>query len=175
VFFLTKPPLLRWAAATVLVLVALWADLRTDPTVPHPFALSDLAAGDTIELRDVQMRSVPPDLFDPVDLPAVAGRAVGAGEPILASVLDPSSIDVPDGWLAVELGVPGGTGPGSHVVAIIAHPESPAPTSHRGLVVSVDEGDGFGGLLATCAFPPEAASAVAVAAAEGRVSVLTGA
>jgi hypothetical protein len=174
-FLLARPPVLRWVLAVGLVLVALWADLRPDATVEHPFARSDLPVGAEITRTEVDMVEIPTGILESVELPLVLGRPVVAGEPILRSSSSPDEVTMPDGWLQVELAVPVGAHPGSTVVVVATAPaEGDAPDSYEGLVVS-SGGDGdFGARIATCAFPPEQATEVAVAASQNRISVLIG-
>lgn len=173
-FLIARPPTLRWAAAVLLVLAGLWADLRPEGTVEHPFATSDLASGQQVTSADVDMIEVPPGVFEPVAIPLTLARPVAAGEPVLASSLSVDAIAIPDGWLVIELAVPNGAHPGSDVVAVISEFESDLPTAVEGLVLTAGVADGFGATLASCAFPGDEAGLVAVAAAENRLTVLTG-
>lgn len=173
-FLLSKPPVLRWVAATILVVIALWADLRPPATVEHPVANDEIATGEEVDLGDVRMVDIPVGLLDPVELPFIAGRRIAAGDLILATDANVDQVTPPDGWLLVELAVPDGARPGSAVVAVVSGADSDPATRHDGVVVSVGVDDGFGGELAACAFPADDAALVAVAAAENRISVLIG-
>ncbi len=173
-FLLSKPPVLRWVAATILVVIALWADLRPSATVEHPVAVAEIPAGDEVTVGQVRMIDVPAGLLEPVELPFVAGRRIGPGDPILATDMSVDEVAPPQGWLLVELAVPDGAKPGSPVVAIVSGMDPDPATRHDGVVVSVGVDDGFGGELAGCAFPADDAAIVAVAAADNRISVLIG-
>jgi hypothetical protein len=174
-FLLARPPVLRWVVAVTLVLVALWADLRPPTTVEHPFARTDLAVGAELTSADVDMVDIPAGMLAPVELPLVLSRPVAAGEPILSSSSSTDEVGLPDGWLLVELAVPIGAHPGSTVVVVASGlDKDTAPDSYEGIVVSSGSDDGLGGALATCAFPPDQAPAVAIAASENRISVLIG-
>ena len=47
-FWLTRPPYLRWAAAAAVVVAAFLWDLRGSSDILYPFATSAIAAGATI-------------------------------------------------------------------------------------------------------------------------------
>jgi len=167
VFLLGRPLVLRWTLAVVLVLAAIYVDLRPPSTVDHPYAAFDLDAGDAIDRSSVLWRSVPKGLFEPVDLPASAGRQINRGQPILMADIDTRNVDVPDGWLVVEVPVPQGSVSGGAVVAIVAHFDA-EPVSHPGVIVSTQDD------RCSCAFPTDAAAEIAIALTENRVQILLG-
>jgi len=174
-FLLARPPVLRWVLAVGLVLVALWADLRPAQTVEHPFARTDLPAGAEITRTEVDMVEIPTGILESVELPLVLSHPVVSGEPILRSSSSTDEVTMPDGWLQVELAVPAGAHPGSTVVVVAtALAEGDAAASYQGIVVTSGVDDAFGARIATCAFPPEQATAVAVAASQNRISILIG-
>ncbi len=167
-FWLARPPYLRWAAACVLVVTAFVLDLAPPATVAHPFAVADLPAGAEVTEGDVIFRQVPAGLLDPVTLPFVTGRPVAEGEPVLASDRA-AGPPVPEGWWSIELPVPAGTRAGTEVRLVTGGGE-PVP----GIVVAAPVADGFSEPMALVAVPGDAADSVAAAAADRRVTVLLG-
>lgn len=168
-FWLTRPPYLRWAAAALLLVGALAWDVRGRSGVPYPFAAQPIAAGAIIGESDVEWLTVPDGLLTPPDLSApIAARAIVAGEPILPSAVD-AEAGVPDGWWAVPVALPAAAVVGSRVrlIATVSGIES------DGLVVAAASTDllsiSDAGLVAV---PPEHATAVAGAAVDGTLIVL---
>ena len=168
-FWLTRPPYLRWAVAVAIVVAALLWDLRGSAHTLYPFASSAIAAGTPITDSQVVWRSIPegamkmPDLSDPV-----ASRDVASGEPIVPSAVSGASM-IPDGWWSVPIPLPGAAIPGTRVrlVGIDTVFET------DGIVVSVggEELLSFSesGMVAV---PPDFAAAVAIAARDGTLIVL---
>ena len=168
-FWLTRPPYLRWAAATLLFLVALAWDLNGRSGSAYPFAAQPIAAGAPITEGDVEWRTVPEGLLSLPDLTApVAARAIAAGEPILPSAVDADQ-GIPDGWWAVPVALPSATAIGASVRLI----STDRAIQSEGIVVAVGSSDllsiAEAGLVAV---PPEHAAAIATAAAEGTLIVL---
>lgn len=167
-FWLTRPPYLRWAAAVLLVLLALAWDLRGRGGVAYPFAATAIEAGAVIGEDDVEWRTAPRGLLAAPDLSApVAARSIAAGEPILPSSLDDDA-GVPEGWWAVPVALPPAATRGAAVRLI-----GPDGVESDGIVVGVGSTELLSfsdvGLVAV---PPERAAAVAAAAVEGTLIVL---
>ncbi len=168
-FWLTRPPYLRWAAAAAIVIAAFIWDLHGSAAMRYPFAAHAIPAGSPITDPDVEWRDLPagviamPDLTDPV-----AARDLAAGEPIVPSSVAPTS-PIPDGWWAVPVALPTGTPPGTRAQLIGTDPAFET----EGIVVATAEQDllsfSDGG---TVAVPPERAAAVALAARDGTLIVL---
>lgn len=165
-FWLTRPPYLRWAAACLVVVVATWIEFRPDASTPHPFAVAPIGVGELVDASVVEWRDVPVGLLAPVTLPLTSDRAVAPGEPILAPSATPDT-GVPTGWWALELDLPAGARPGDPV-RIVAH-----TGVNRGVVVEVRDGD-FGERTGLVAVPEDAADAVATAAADHGLVVMVG-
>lgn len=165
-FWLARPPYLRWALAALVVLAGLIVELRPATTVPHPFTTTAVQMGDTIDETSVVWRDVPIGLLPPVSLPAVAPRALDAGEPVPAGTAVSGS-GVPPGWWALELPVPAGAAPGMDVRVVTDGVVT------DGAVVRLATGD-FGGTTALVAIPEAASTDVASAARDGSVTVLLG-
>ena len=170
-FWLTRPPYLRWAAAAAVVLVALLWDLRNEAKMPYPFAASSIAAGTPIAESMVEWRKLPegamalPDLSDPV-----AVRDLPAGEPIVPSAVSGAPV-IPDGWWSIPVPLSQGAVPGSRVRLI----DALSGLEVDGVVVSTGTDDlmslDTSGLVAV---PPDTAAAIAISAAEGALVVLLG-
>lgn len=166
-YWLQRPPYLRWAVGALVVLAALAWDLRPSPTTSIPFAARALPAGDPIGADAVVWRRVPSGLLTAPDLEgAVAAVPVPEGDPITAAVVA-GRVEVPEGWFALPVDIGGHAAAGDRVVLVIADP----PTSVPGVVVSTQTGDRFSldFTPAVVAVPAEHTAAVAAAALDGRV------
>ena len=166
VFWLRRPPYLRWIIAAAVLLVGGFLDTRSAETVDYPHAESDIHAGQSIA-DQMEWRRVPAGL-----LPRWEGDVVGyavtdlaAGTPLLPSLVD--AVSVPDGWWSVAISLPQSIGPGT-----------PIRVSARDTVVTgilsgevVDNGYEFVGPVA---FPANDAALVAAAAASDTVVVMIG-
>ena len=169
VFWLNRPPYLRWAAAAAVVVAAFLWDLRGSSDILYPFATSAIAAGATITEADVEWRRVPegtmalPDLSDPV-----AARDVPAGEPIVPSAVS-GATTIPEGWWSVPVSLPATALPGTRIRLV--DPASGFETD--GIVVAAGSDD----LMSfeesgMAAVPPAAATLIAIAASEGTLVIL---
>ena len=155
-YWLQRPPYLRWAAA--------W-DMSGDPTSLHPYLATDVAAGDAIGETDVEWREVPMGMLPAPDLTRpVAAADLQAGDPLLDAVLR-GPVAVPDGWWAVPVAVGANAGPGDEVLLVVTDP----PTTISGVVVTAQKGDPYSLDFrpASVAVPAEAAALVAAASAQG--------
>jgi len=169
VFWLTRPPYVRWAVAAAIVVAALLWDLRGSAQILYPFASGAIAVGTPITESQVVWRSIPegamemPDLSDPI-----ASRDLAAGEPIVPSAVSGESM-VPDGWWSVPMPLPGMATPGSRVRLVGI--ETVFETD--GIVVSAAGGDllsfSESGMVAV---PASFAAVVAIAARNGTLIVL---
>ena len=168
-FWLARPPYLRWAAAAAVVVAALLWDLRDSGDILYPFAASAIAAGAAITETDVEWRHVPegsmtvPDLSDPV-----AARDVPAGEPIVPSAVSEAAT-IPAGWWAVPVPLPATAVPGTRVHLV----DASSGVETDGIVVTAGSDD----LMSfdesgMAAVPPDAATLIAIAAQEGTLVVL---
>ena len=168
-FWLTRPPYLRWAAAAAVVLAALLWDLRDESETPYPFAASEIAAGSSITESMVEWRNLPNGVMALPDLSApVAARDLTAGEPIVPSAVSGATI-VPDGWWSVPVPLSPGAVPGSQVRLI----DTVSGLETDGFVVAAGTDDllsiDTSGLVAV---PPDAAAGIAIAADQGTLVVL---
>lgn len=175
-YWFARPPYLRWAAASLLVITAAVAEFRPAATVAHPFAAVDLEPGRPVSPGDVEWRAVPIGLLPLPELEGAATlRAVPAGEPLLPSSLGPEEASLPEGWWAIPLSLPERAAAGDAVRLLVIDPFTGGTTALPGLVV---EPGGRSDLLALTpglvAVPGEAAGLVAAASTEGRVVVALG-
>ena len=169
VFWLTRPPYLRWAAAAAVVVFAFLWDLRGSSDMLYPFASNAIAAGAPITETVVDWRRVPegtmplPDLSSPV-----AARDLPAGEPIVPSAVA-GATTIPDGWWSVPVTLPAAAVPGTTARLI----DAASGFEIDGVVVAPGSDDLMSfddsGLVAV---PPDAASLIAIAAREGTLVVL---
>ena len=164
-YWLQPPPYARWAAATLLVLGALWWDLRAPPTAQHPFAARAIASGQPIADGDIRWDRLPRDTFPVPNLEgAVTAVAIAPGEPITAAMLAPDAL-VPEDWWAVPIDIGAPTSPGDTVMLVVLDP----PLSVPGIVVEPQRGDSFSldHRPALVAVPGDAAAVIAAAESAG--------
>ena len=83
--WLQTPPWGRWIAAGLVVLGAVWVELRPDPSVEHPFATEAIVAGTEIGDWNTKPQRVPAGMLEPVTVGGVALTDIAPGDPILAS------------------------------------------------------------------------------------------
>jgi hypothetical protein len=169
VFWLARPPYLRWVAAAALVVAAFLWDLRGSSDILYPFAASAIAAGATITEAEVDWRRVPkgtmvlPDLSDPV-----AARDLPAGEPIVPSAVS-ATTTIPEGWWSVSVPLPATAVPGTRIHLI----DAGSGVETDGIVVAAGSHD----LMSfeesgMAAVPPEVATQIAIAARDGTLVLL---
>jgi hypothetical protein len=169
VYWLQRPPYLRWTAAALLLLAALAWDLRQPATELMPFAARAVQAGEAIDAAAVEWREVPAHLLPPVDLStAFAAVDLDHGDPLVEGVLR-GPLTTPDGWLEIPVETGANPGPGDQVVLVITEPPATVP----GLVIDRQEGDAYSLDFrpAVVAVPAESAALVAAAAAGGTLVV----
>ena len=171
--WISRPPYVRWALISLLILVSLWLELRPESTVTHPFLTRDLIRGEPVE-SSVEWRDIAHGVLEPVPGTGFADRPLTAGQPLLRGDTTDVPMAVPPGWWLVDVAVPAEAAVGSQIQLVIL----PAP-GHRptppigGVVTGVRPADFEGdGLVGAVAFPPDRAATAAVAIAEKRVSVL---
>jgi hypothetical protein len=171
VLWLTPPPYLRRLVAGLALVVALAIDLTGNPTVDHPFVIVDIAAGAPIEPTDVEYRPVPAEMLPVVPDPVgFAARDLLAGDPLTPSALT-NLPPPPEDWWSIRTPLPVGTVVGTRVRLISAEPN----VDVVGVVTGVPAESMLGGELdGMVAVPPDAAAAVADAAARRTLTVLIG-
>lgn len=164
-YWLPRPPYLRWAGAALLLVGALAWDLRAPALEVRPFAARALAAGEPIDAAAVEWREVPAGLLPSPDLTAaVAAMDLAAGDPLLPALLG-TRVAIPDGWWEIPAAIGTHAAAGDAVMLVITDP----PSTVEGLVVSPQQGDAYSldYRPAVVAVPAEAAGLVASAAAAG--------
>ncbi|MEX1126140.1 MAG: hypothetical protein WEE53_10810 [Acidimicrobiia bacterium] len=166
--WLQTPPWGRWIATGLIVLGALWVELRPEPTVEHPFATEDIAAGAEIGEWNRRLQPVPDGMLEPVILDGVALTDIALGEPILASTVGDRDEKIPDGWWAIEIALPGSVRPGDRAEMVLLDTGSVVPA----VVVAGVTDDPLGSGLGSVAVSGEHAAEVAAAAVNGRVAVM---
>lgn len=164
-----RPPYLRWAAAVVVVLIALAVDLSQGATAPHPFVAEAAVVGTPISGVGIEWREVPVGLLEPPALDAgYVGRSLRSGEPLLAGDVSSES-PIPDDWWAVPLALPPQATRGTTVRLVILESDLVVD----GIVTSAAGSGSFGieeaGLVAV---PGDRAAPVAAAAATGNMTIL---
>jgi Flp pilus assembly protein CpaB len=180
VYWFRRPPYLRWGAGALLIALALVGEFRTAPTVSYPFAAGPLPAGQAITNEVVKWRPMPAGLLPTPELDdRVTARAVGAGEPLVPSLLVGHQAAVPDGWWVLPIALPGRALPGDRVQLVLVPVDPVAlPITVPGTVVeaatSSDDPFSLAGPTGLVAVPGDHAAEVAQAAGEGRVVVALG-
>lgn len=167
-FWLRRPPYLRWIGAGVLLLIGLVMDLRGPAVERYPFAAEPIGPGDAvtsaIEWRDVPVGLLP-EWRQPVS--GVMGTNLAAGDPVLPSSL--ADVTVPEQWWSVSLPLPVKTAPGTSIR--VRQPLTGELI--EGVVVDSGADNGFG-VIGMVAFPATHAAKVADAAAADALVVMVG-
>jgi len=168
-FWLRKPPYVRWAAAGLILIAALLWDLRNAATEPYPFAGRDLGAGEVIQPGDVEWRDLPAGALPDADLEGrTAIVPIRRGEPLTPPLLS-SEPEYPDDWWAVPVAISATAVPGSTVRLVVLDP----PMTVDGIVSRAGTDDPFSlGAAGLVAVPAEVAAQVAGAAIGGNLVVL---
>ena len=175
VYWLRRPPYLRWLIAASLVVIGLVVETRGEETERYPFAAGAITAGtdiaDTIEWRTVPSGLLP-TWQEPVT--GVAACNVAAGSPLLPGLR--GETEIPAGWWSIPVPLPvaatpgtplrlldgitgelvdgvlatGGTDNGFETVAMVAFSPDDAPRAAQAVasdafVVMIGHGDGADG------------------------------
>lgn len=174
-YWIARPPYLRWIIVAFVVLFSLWIELRPDPTTLHPFTEREIGRGAPVAAA-IEWRLIPVGVLPPVEGLGFAAHELAAGEPILPSDLVAEPFLAPDGWWIVDVELPADTRIGSPVQLVIVPSVGDAIRAPiAGIVMSVRSSDGnFGSGLpsGSVAVAPEDAATAAVAIANKQVSVL---
>jgi hypothetical protein len=161
-------PLGRWTLAILIAVAALYVEFRPDPIVHQPFAVVDIAPGDPIDASNTELRRVPAGLFDGAVEGDVATKQVLSGEPVLKSDVAESDRVVPLGWWVVGVALPQGASPGDPVRLVLLD----TGMEVEGVVAHQGSDDPFAAADGGVAVPEERSADVALAAANGRLTVL---
>jgi hypothetical protein len=174
VYWFVSPPYARYAAAALIVLVALWMDLRPAPVDLRLVARQDISAGTELDRSQFESSPMPAGMFTAVEPTGVAAIGISKGDLLLSSHV--AAVAPPDGWWVVLLPVPPGVRPGTdlRVVLLTADPTK-EPEAVPGLVIVPPDraSSGFGDPEGSVAIPEDAVERVAAAVSAGRVIVLS--
>lgn len=161
-------PWLRWALVVVVALVALYVELRPDPTTAQPFTTVGVSPGDVIDESNTEMRRVPTGLMEPAELGEVATRSIPSGYPVLVGDVGTENVMVPLDWWVVTAPLPRGAWAGDRVRLVILD----TGVEVEGFVAHPGADDPFAAADGGVAVPPDSSAEVAIAAANGRLAVL---
>ena len=170
-YWFRRPPYLRWTAAVIVVTLALWMDLRREPTELRPFAVAMIEAGTAMEPDLIEYLEVPAGLLPEVELDGITVNLIQSGEPIIPALLSDRGA-LPEGWWALEMQVPSGVAPGSELRLVVEEDGVNAIPAIVTAVVPPDPLDGWSQPSALVAIPADRAGALATPLSEGRVRVL---
>lgn len=158
----------RWGLVLLIAAAAAYIELRPDPEVDTPFAVTAIEPGDTIDSSNTEMRGVRSDLFEGASLGSVATRPVAAGDPVLATDMKASGSVVPTGWWVVAVTLPEGARTGDRVRLVLLD----TAVEVEGVVAHPGSDDPFAAADGGVAVPAESSGEVALAAANARLAVL---
>lgn len=158
----------RWALVTLIAAVAVYVEFRPDPTVESPFAAVTISPGDVIDETNTELRRVPSGLLDSAQRGEIATRSILSGSPVMASDVSEQGRTVPPGWWVVGVTLPDGADVGDDVRLVLLD----SGEEVAGVVAHPGSDDPFAAADGGVAVPPERSSDVAVAAANGRLTVL---
>jgi hypothetical protein len=176
VYWLQRPPILRYVAAGVVLLFAAWVEVRPDRSVDHPFAATEIPAGALIDESLIDWRPIPVGALPPIVVQGVATIAIPAGTPLIAPLLGSQERDAPDGWWTMELEFSPDLQRGAALQLVVIPGPGEVPIAPIPAVVVVPAGaTSFSGASpGLVAVPPQDAAAAAIAAAAGKIAVLAG-
>ncbi len=171
VFWLERPPYVRWVAAALLLAGAAAMDLTERAESPFPFVVSALAGGEPITPGDVEWRNVPTGLLGrPATPRGVAAHDLDVGDPLVAGAVADASA-VPTGWWSVPIELPESASVGDRVRLVSLEPALDV----EGVVAQPSQSSAFSTRLpGLVAVPHDRAGSVARAAGSGRLVVLLG-
>jgi hypothetical protein len=158
----------RWALVILVALVAAYVEFRPDPTVAAPFATMTISPGDVVDETNTEMRHVPAGLLDSAQRGDIATRSILPASPVMVTDVGEQGRTVPTGWWVVGVTLPDGADVGEDVRLVMLD----SGTEVSGVVAHPGSDDPFAAADGGVAVPPESASEVAVAAANGRLAVL---
>lgn len=149
----------------------MWWDLAPQPTHTHPFARSEITAGQPLAPELFEFVEVPVGLFSELEIEGVAAVTLNKGEPLLASSV--TQFTPPDGWWTVEMELPDGSVPGASVqVALLqTNPSLPTQTVPGFVVAPNGQGSSFSSNVGLIAVPEQFLNQVASSLSQHRVVV----
>jgi hypothetical protein len=161
-------PWVRWLLALLIAGVALYVELRPDPSVEAPFATTSISPGDVIDETNTELRKIPAGLLDTAEPGTVATRPIPPGAPVMSADAGVRGDTVPPGWWVVGVTLPDGAEVGDEVRLVLL--DSGLEVS--GVVAHPGSDDPFAAADGGVAVPPESSADVAMASAGGRLAVL---
>ena len=170
----SRPPVLRYLAAGIFILLSMWWDLRPTPTDLRPFAREDIAAGTELSVNLFDLISVPHGLFPGTPMSGTAAVRMSEGDPLTTGAV--SQIQAPAGWWTVEMAIPDGTPAGTPIqVALLGNDPSQRAKIVPGVVIlSGGSGSGFQQTPGLVAIPESWLAEVASSLAQNRLVVFLG-
>ena len=161
VYWMARPPYVRWLVAAAIVGLGILLELSDRATTSHPFLVVDTPAGTPLTTDRIELREVPAGFLQaPALEQVVAAVDLEAGTPLVAAMLHPDT-GLPAGWMALPIPVPPGATVGAGVQLVLTSTGETVP----GRIVATGADSGFGfeepGLVAVA---PERVAAVAIAA-----------
>ncbi len=167
-YWLRRPPYLRWIVAALLVVAGFALETRGAATERYPFAAVTVAPGTSVESL-VEWRDVPAGLLPRWDGPIVGVAAVGiaAGDPVLPSAT--ASFSVPADWWSVAVPLPQPAAPGTPIRLMLDEMGGFV----EGVLLDGGIDDGFQ-TIGMVAFPPSDAPQVATAVTDSALVVMVG-
>lgn len=176
-YWFSSLPYLRYAVAAILVVAAVWVELRPRGMVEHPFAVVPIPAGAALERSMFEFRDIPAGVLEAAQIGGTTRHSIAAGNPLLPGDVDPAGVAVPRGWWTVEVALPLDTQPGD-LIRLVVRPYEPGGPSLvvDGIAVGAPPAgaDPFGleASVGRVALPEDTAAEVAVAAGDHRLTVL---
>jgi hypothetical protein len=168
VYWLRRPPYLRWITAALLLTVGLMIEFRGGPTERYPFAANTISAGAPVD-SSVDWRTVPsgllPEWTDAVG--GIAKTAIAAGDPLLPSAT--ATFSVPSDWWSLAIPLPTTAPPGTPIRLVLDDPDAVV----EGVLLEAGIETGFE-MIGMVAFAPSDASRVAAASGNGALVVMIG-
>ena len=164
-YWLRRPPYLRWITAALLLIAGLAIEFRQAPTERYPFAAATIPAGTALE-QAIDWHRVPSGLLPPWPgaVGGIANTEIAAGDPMLPSTV--ATFAVPDDWWSVAIPLPTVAAPGTAIRLVL----DSAGTVVEGVLLEGGIEDGFE-TIGMVAFA--AADATRVAAALGDAAAST--
>lgn len=154
--------------AILIAATAVWVEFRPDASVDRLFATTEIAAGETLDTGNTELRPVPSGLFEDGSVGSSAVHHIGVGDPILDSSVTETGDKLPTDWWIVELALPADARRGQTARVVLLDSGDVV----EALVTSAISDDAFGTGMGSVAVGPERAAEVVAAAANGRVAVM---
>ena len=154
--------------AILIAATAVWVEFRPDASVDRLFATTEIAAGETLDTGNTELRPMPAGLFEDGSVGSSAVHHIEAGDPILNSSVTETGDEVPTDWWIVELVLPADARRGQTARVVLLDSGDVV----EALVTSAISDDAFGTGMGSVAVGRDRAAEVAAAAASGRVAVM---